>query len=110
MDDDTIWTTVLGLDIGERVTVKRRPPEHPAGAGTVVSQDCHIEGIEWEFPEGDPMMELLFEDILNEYEEVTREGNKVWRHAPTRPDDALHALNFARLAMQRAIGELDLTS
>jgi len=65
---------------------------------------------EWEFPANDPQMEIIFEDILNEYEEVTREGNKVWRHAPTRPDDGLHALNFARLAMQRAIGELDLTS
>lgn len=51
-----------------------------------------------------------FQDILNEYEEVTGEGRKVWRHAPTNPDDFLHALNFARLAMQVQLGELDLTS
>lgn len=65
---------------------------------------------EWEFPAEDKNIEVIFEDILNEFEEVTTQGNKVWRHATTRPDDGLHALNFARLAMQLAVGELDLTS
>lgn len=53
LEDDTIWETLLGLTLGERVTVKRRPPEHPTGSGTVVSKDCHIEGITWSFPRGE---------------------------------------------------------
>lgn len=44
-----IWQTALTLKIGDRVTVKRRPPEHPSAGGTVISKDCHIEGITWTF-------------------------------------------------------------
>lgn len=39
-----------------------------------------------------------FNDILNVYEEVTTAGRKVWRHAPTMPDDCLHAGLFGWLA------------
>jgi hypothetical protein len=35
---------------------------------------------------------------------------KVWRHAPSQPDDFLHAMNFARMAMQIANNEINLTS
>lgn len=38
------------------------------------------------------------DDILNVYEEVTQQGRKVWRHAPTQPDDALHSQLFAWFA------------
>lgn len=38
------------------------------------------------------------DDILNVYEEVTTAGRKVWRHAPTQPDDCLHAQLFGWLA------------
>jgi len=37
-------------------------------------------------------------DVLNLYEEVTSSGRKVWRHAPTQPDDCFHAQLFAWLA------------
>lgn len=37
-------------------------------------------------------------DILNVYEEVTMQGRKVWRHAPTAPDDCLHAQLFGWFA------------
>lgn len=37
-------------------------------------------------------------DLLNVYEEVTTAGRKVWRHAPTQPDDCLHAQLFGWLA------------
>lgn len=37
-------------------------------------------------------------DILNVYEEVTTQGRKVWRHAPTAPDDCLHAQIFGWFA------------
>lgn len=72
-----------------------------------VSQDI-------EFPkEPDKIMEVPFKDILAEYEEVVGQsmgsGRKVWRHAPTQPDDFLHALNFAVLAAQFAVGKLRLT-
>jgi hypothetical protein len=38
------------------------------------------------------------DDILNVYEETTMAGRKVWRHAPTQPDDSLHAGLFGWLA------------
>jgi hypothetical protein len=66
---------------------------------------------DFEFPQ-DPdgkLMEVPFKDILNEFEEITTMGTKVWRHAPTRPDDFLHALCFARIALQASLGQLDLT-
>jgi phage terminase large subunit GpA-like protein len=51
-----------------------------------------------------------FSDILNEYEEVTKLGMKRWDHAADRPDDCLHAINFARIALQIATHQLNLTS
>lgn len=46
LDSATIWAALLPLEIGDRVTVKRRPAEHPAGSAVVISQDCFIESIE----------------------------------------------------------------
>lgn len=43
-------------------------------------------------------MQPAINDILNIYEEVTNSGNKVWRHAPTQPDDCFHAQLFGWLA------------
>lgn len=65
---------------------------------------------EFEFPTNIQQMTPAFDDVLAEYEEVTKLGYKVWRHAPTQPDDFLHALNFARIAVQMVTGDLDLTS
>ena len=52
-------------------------------------------------------IEMVFSDILAEYEEIT-EGpygiSKVFRHSPTRPDDFLHALNFAIMASKQQAG------
>jgi len=46
-------------------------------------------------------MSAAFDDFLTEYEEVTSDGTsrRVWRHAPSEPDDALHAAIFGWLAM-----------
>lgn len=51
-------------------------------------------------------------DILNEYEETTTQGGhgggrKVWRHAPTAPDDSLHAMIYAWLAMKVLQGDVE---
>jgi hypothetical protein len=43
-------------------------------------------------------MQLPIKDMLNEYEEVTKQGRKVWRHAPSQPDDCLHAQIFGWMA------------
>jgi hypothetical protein len=43
-------------------------------------------------------MTIPIKDVLNEYEEVTNTGRKVWRHAPTQPDDCLHAMIFGWIA------------
>jgi len=45
-------------------------------------------------------MKVAFTDILNEYEEVTTSGKKVWRHSQQRPDDCLHAGLFGWLAFK----------
>jgi hypothetical protein len=45
-----------------------------------------------------PQMKPAIDDILNVYEEVTMQGRKVWRHAPTQPDDCLHAQLFGWFA------------
>ncbi len=42
--------------------------------------------------------QIAINDILNVYEEVTMQGRKVWRHAPTMPDDCLHAQIFGWFA------------
>jgi len=43
-------------------------------------------------------MKVAIDDMLNEYEEVTTLGKKVWRHFPQKPDDCLHAALFGWLA------------
>lgn len=43
-------------------------------------------------------MTMPIRDVLNEYEEVTLQGRKVWRHAPAQPDDCLHAMIFGWIA------------
>lgn len=45
-------------------------------------------------------MQTAFRDILNEYEEVTTMGKKVWRHSPQKPDDCLHAGVFGWIAFK----------
>jgi len=57
-------------------------------------------------------MATPIQDILNEYEEVTQQhtgsgGRKVWRHAPTAPDDCLHAQIYAWLACKIVTGQLE---
>ena len=46
-----------------------------------------------EFP---PLAEsrIPIQDILNEFEEETQTGKKIWRHSPTQPADCLHAQLF----------------
>ena len=39
-------------------------------------------------------------DILNVFEQTTKAGRKIWNHAPTQPDDALHSQIFAWLALR----------
>lgn len=43
-------------------------------------------------------MQPAINDILNVYEETTMQGRKVWRHAPTSPDDCMHAQLFGWFA------------
>jgi len=43
-------------------------------------------------------MQVPIKDMLNEYEEVSNTGRKVWRHAATQPDDCLHAQVFGWMA------------
>jgi len=52
------------------------------------------------------------QDVLNEYEDMVRAGagenmRKAWRHAPTAPDDALHAQIYAWLALKVVQGVVE---
>ncbi|MBI4496318.1 MAG: hypothetical protein HY689_00230 [Chloroflexi bacterium] len=40
--DDNLWPLVLGLEFGDRITVRRRPP----GGGDALERDCHVEGVQ----------------------------------------------------------------
>jgi hypothetical protein len=51
-------------------------------------------------------MSIAIADILNEYEEVTMLGRKVWRHSPQKPDDCLHASLFGWLASKIVLNDL----
>lgn len=45
-------------------------------------------------------------DILSVYEDITHTGKKVWRHSPSKPDDALHAQIMAWIAAKIHFGDL----
>jgi hypothetical protein len=45
-------------------------------------------------------------DILNVFEETTRAGRKIWNHAPTQPDDCLHAQLFGWIAWKIVTGDV----
>jgi hypothetical protein len=51
-------------------------------------------------------MDEAMKDVLNEFEEVTRAGKKVWHHSPDLPDDCLHAQIFGWFAYRIVIGDL----
>lgn len=42
--DESLWPHALGREIGDRITIRRRPP----GGGDAIDIDCIIEGIEHE--------------------------------------------------------------
>ena len=52
------------------------------------------------------MMTEPITDVLNIYEEVTTAGKKVWRHAPTQPDDCFHAQLFGWVAAKILLMDL----
>lgn len=50
-EEDTVWPALLGRELGDRVTIIRRP----AGGGAPIERDCFIRGIEMESSEGDEL-------------------------------------------------------
>lgn len=54
-----------------------------------------------------PLQEMrqAIADILNEYEEVTTQGKKVWKHSQQKPDDCLHAGLFGWVAFKILQGD-----
>jgi hypothetical protein len=49
LDPTVLWPAALGLDVGAKITVTRRPP-----AGNTITVDCYIEGIEHRVTPGEP--------------------------------------------------------
>jgi hypothetical protein len=50
-------------------------------------------------------MIMPIRDVLNEFEEVSKSGRKIWAHAPSQPDDCLHAMIFAWCASKLVSGD-----
>lgn len=48
LDPTNLYPQVLGRQIGDRITVRRRPP----GGGTMLERDCFIRGITHDFAQG----------------------------------------------------------
>ena len=57
-------------------------------------KDCNVL-----FPDKGDMREG-FDDVMNEFSEVTKMGKKIWTHSPSKPDDCLHAQVFGWLAFK----------
>jgi len=51
-------------------------------------------------------MEQAITELLNEYEDITPAGRRIWRHSPQKPDDCLHAGLFAWVAMKMVQNDL----
>jgi hypothetical protein len=51
-------------------------------------------------------MEMANTEILNEYEDITPAGKRVWRHSPQKPDDCLHAGLYGWVAMKMVQNDL----
>ncbi len=46
---ESLWTQVMSREIGDRITVRRRPP----GGGTLIEKQCYIEAVEDDCAVGD---------------------------------------------------------
>ena len=55
-----------------------------------------------------PLLEMkpALDDMMNEFEEVTTQGKKVWRHFPQKSDDCLHAALFGWIAWKVLHGDM----
>jgi hypothetical protein len=51
-------------------------------------------------------MKTAIDDMMNEYEDITATGRKVWTHAMSLPDDCLHAAIFGWLAFKIVTSDL----
>lgn len=60
-------------------------------------------GVEWATEDE---MKPAIDDMLNEFEEISKVGKKLWTHSPQKPDDALHAAIFAWIAFKIVANEM----
>lgn len=51
-------------------------------------------------------MKTAIDDMMNEYEDITQTGRKVWTHAMSLPDDCLHAAVFGWIAYKIVTNDL----
>jgi len=86
IDKTTAIDTVMGI--------LRRDFAYPPLKPSVISKESKLE-MRWpRFAESKP----FFDDILAEFTQETKAGNKIWTHSPDAPDDSLHALVFGFFA------------
>lgn len=52
VEDADLWTQALAREIGDRVTIIRRPPDYSGTPGPPMSQESYIESISWEISDG----------------------------------------------------------
>jgi hypothetical protein len=51
-------------------------------------------------------MKVPIDDMMNEYEDITKSGKRVWTHSPQKPDDCLHAALFGWIALKMVQSDL----
>jgi len=61
LDDANIWSKALTLQIGDRITVIRRPPTNGQVIGSQMSNDSFIESIEWQMSGGELDVTVKYE-------------------------------------------------
>ena len=67
---------------------------YPPLKQTAINRNSPLK-IKWpKFAESKP----FFDDIMAEFSQETKSGNKIWTHSPDSPDDSLHALVFGFFA------------
>lgn len=95
---------------GQKGTIKynnnQNDPGYHSDKTIIIDQVMHcIIARRFQFPHWE-LMKKFSDDIMAAYEETTKEGRRIWKHAATRPDDFLHSLALGWLASKIVTGQV----
>jgi hypothetical protein len=55
-----LWLQAFNREIGDRISVKRRPPDYSGNPGPAMSQDSYVESIQWSIEPGDTDAQIQY--------------------------------------------------